>query len=276
MYEQFGVSSIEAVNNLPGPNLEDELMPDMASLPTPPEAGIGIQERKDQLRYLTDEKGGFVLDGRGNKIPRGSYELRIYVTDENGPIGLKKENMWLKTTPELIDIIMEAEKNIGIVTSKTKAKKQQAEKPKKERNMARVILNRVRGAKSPPPGGADEKVEKPLTGKARKGNGEPQDLPKEIQEQAAAPADLGPVMEVLESLSEAMAAVKKDLDALRKKVDKDNKGLSEAIASAKTATIDCSTIFHDVYMVQVGNEAACCSPEGLNIITAYPTEEGNE
>jgi hypothetical protein len=114
--------------------------------------GITIEQRRNQLEYVTDERGAFVqetnpLDGTLNPRPRADFELKRYAVNPEGPIRLSALDVSLWKRKEILDQIIAVEVELGLIAPDSK-------KPKKvkETEMAtdaaatkRVKINRTSG-----------------------------------------------------------------------------------------------------------------------------------
>lgn len=116
-YERFGLQALEAVYMLPRPpNPEEETITmDTSQFIQVLKRGVTYKEREDQLRYETLDDGELQLTEKGEKIPRSQFDLRRYITDKEGPVGLDARIISNKdwNTKKLVDTILAAEKEKG-------------------------------------------------------------------------------------------------------------------------------------------------------------------
>lgn len=229
--------------------------------------GVTHRQREDQLKYETDDKGEFRLDGAGSKIPRSWFVIGYHAQRPDWVVKATPEDLINLNTKELIAKILEAEKQAGIIVPAKNAGKTEPAKPvatepvtEEKKKMPRSISLRRGTAVGPvAAAAAGEKVEKPVTSKPPV---------EEPAAPAAAPAGEGitPFMlkEVLSTKMAELASEMKDgmLPAHQKYIDKKfvelNNQLEAATAHLKTLITDGFTILHDVLMREITkNEEAC-------------------
>jgi len=256
-YEIGGLAALRAVRALSDLVIreeeavfEDEEKPDIRGI-----AGdmIAYKAREEQLRYLTDDDGNFILDTHDQKIPRETFWLREYATDPEGPIGADKDVVWFWSRKQLIDAILKAEKESGIVTSASEMKKAERAQnkvapkatPKKEAPKMKKINIRRGGklAASTEDSGDEKGTKGPKAGGARGGAklGRPATAKAPVEETAQEPAaveaaevDLGPVMEQMQQLQEQVQALSAQLEEVKE----------TAVATTK---LHCA-LLHDVLL----------------------------
>jgi hypothetical protein len=157
--------------------------------------GMTRAEREEQLLFETDEEGNIKLDEHtGKKIPRGSFALRAYAVDPDGPVKGDPGILMFWKTPQIVEAILKKE---GFTKKGGKAKTKAASPPKKEEEeeMAeaqarkKVVLRRNANTaggkgekedKTPAKvkakaNGANGKVAKPATAKKRAAAEEPEE-----------------------------------------------------------------------------------------------------
>lgn len=140
-YEMFGLQSLQALHMLPPTRKETDVssVPDFQSML---QKGVTYKEREAQLRYETDEEGNLLTDPTGAKTPRGSRALRKYITDPDGPVRLQNRVVLDWSPKKLIDEILKAEKEQGLLLSPQEKRKQLAdedgESSGEENDMAKV------------------------------------------------------------------------------------------------------------------------------------------
>ncbi len=108
--------------------------------------GMTTEERETQLRYEVDDQGNIALDDSGRPIYRPCYQLKQFVTGENSHVRLGLPVVWFWTTNQLVDHILRAEVEQGLLTKVKKQKKQETEMAGEGR---RVMVHQ--GGKAAPP-----------------------------------------------------------------------------------------------------------------------------
>lgn len=256
-YEIGGRSALGAVRTLSELTIKevevgDTEKPDIRGI-----AGdmIAYKAREEQLRYMTDDDGTYLLDTHEQKIPRETFWLREYAVDPDGPVAADKDVVWFWSRKQLIDAILKAEKEQGIVASASEVKKAtrspnktapKAAAPKKEtRIMKKINIRRggalaggspeapaeeakeTKGTKGPkgPKAGGGSKLGRPATGKAA------------VETSEAAPAasvDLGPIQT--------------ELADMRKQLTDTQAQLQEATEIIVATTKLHCALLHDVVM----------------------------
>ena len=257
--ESFGMNAIQALHGLPrkplaeGPMEDPEQYPDLTKMVA---GGITHRQREEQLKYETDDKGEFKLDGAGAKIPRSWFVIGYHAQRPDWVVKATPEDLINLNTKELIARILEAEKQAGIIMPAKMAGKTEPAKPvtpepvtEEKKKMPRSIsLRRPTGPVAA--AAAGEKVEKPVTSKPP------------VEETAAAPASGEGVTpfafkEMLTAkLSEMMSEMKDGLvPAHQKYIDKKftemNNQLEAATTHLKTLITDGFTILHDVLIQEL-------------------------
>ena len=112
--------------------------------------GMTTEERENQLRYEVDEQGNIALDDSGRPIYRPCYQLKQFVTGEGSHVKLELPVVWFWTTNQLVDHILRAEVEQGLLTKVKKQKKQETEMAGEGR---RVMVHQG-GKAAPPPAAA--------------------------------------------------------------------------------------------------------------------------
>lgn len=155
LFEDYGLGALQAVHMLPTivtseANMEDVEIPDFREML---KKGVTHKEREQQLKYETDKNGNFVLDPKGEKIPRMSYGLRSYAT--SNAIGLDSRTIVFWSPPEIIKVVMDKEKELGLILTPSEKKKMAVNnEPSKEKTMPvsvpkRVMFRTPRAAQAP-------------------------------------------------------------------------------------------------------------------------------
>lgn len=108
--------------------------------------GLTTDQREEQLRYQTDDDGNLLEDDDGSQIPRGSFPIRKYVEDTEGPVcprvaeanscSLELVSKIVKfwKTNELIPAILRSEYDSGLLIRPGKGRKSTPEKAKTSNN----------------------------------------------------------------------------------------------------------------------------------------------
>jgi len=238
--------------------------------------GMPVSEREEVLRYETDEEGQVIVetDSEGNEVKRArpSYHLKQYAIDEEGPIRLNHSVCWFWTTNQLVDYILKAELEAGILfkEKKSRAANDRAtpklppatqERETKMTDGKRVRVTRgggSKGAAKPAAGRVNPKraTPKPAAGNtstggggggggrvARPARGKTAAAPQtEAEAPAGAPTgDLGDVKEMLAELKEMVTELKAE-----------NAELKAQITDLRETVIDTITIFHDIMAQTAG------------------------
>jgi hypothetical protein len=295
-YAKFGSAVLRAIHTMkPTNEEEDDLEVDFLAMVGD---GITYNTRRDQLRFITNEDGSeFELDDRGEKKPRGSFALRKYATDENGPVKADAERVAFMSNADLVKLILEAEKEAGIVIPANEMKKQkkaaaatEAPPPKEAKTMGKISIrgNKGGGVTLPNKAGGGTKTAAPATKKkVDTGNGE---------EAAAEPAsgapsadiDMGAIAGLISE--EVGKAVADQTKALKKELKGAVTAIESAVAELRTAMTKQHTVQHDVILQHVYQALAALQseqalgevnldevqllPQGYDI-EAYDTEGGD-
>ena len=255
-YKKFGSAVLRAIHTMKPPNEDEEedLEVDFLSMIGD---GITYKARRDQLRFITTEDGAeFILDSREEKKPRGSYPLRKYATDASGPVQATDERVALMTTPDLIKLILEAEKAAGLVIPANEMKKQKKAatestvKPTKEvRKMGKISIRK--GSKPttlPNKVAGGSKAAKPATSKkVDTGNDEaaPEDAAPAVGGEMDVSAFVAAVVEEVAKLNaDQLKAIKKDLKGVVNSVE-------GAVSELRAAMTKQHTVQHDVLLQHI-------------------------
>jgi len=246
---KFGIGALRGINKLHQMVLEDEELESMeesVDFESLIKEGMTTEERKDQLRFETDDAGDTKLDKDGNPKPRLTFTLRKYATDPEGPVREPPDKVLFWTAEQLITVIVKAELEEGLLIKSSKSKKSKASKTstkkKEESDMAakkvkrRVIVRgKGKGAVPRKAGGegAEEKggkVASPPTGKRKRRSKKAKEAAEEkpqVEETTEAPAfDVEALKEEIvgdlkmhidKKLEEAVNAIEANLDAFRQR-----------------------------------------------------------
>lgn len=129
----------------------DGATPDFAGLLR---EGMSVPEREEQLRYETDDNGNVVLDESGKPFYRPGYQLKQFVTTEGSHVQLGFSIVWFWTTNQLIDHILKAEVEQGLIVKPKKARAPAKTAEQQESEMAgegrRVMVHQGGKATNPP------------------------------------------------------------------------------------------------------------------------------
>jgi hypothetical protein len=86
---------------------------------------ITSTKREEQLRYEHDEQGGIIAinkDGKEVYRARPDYQLKAYASDPEGPVGANRQKILFHSANEVIDLILRAEVDQGLVIKDKKPK----------------------------------------------------------------------------------------------------------------------------------------------------------
>lgn len=95
-------------------------VPDFASML---QQGMTTVEREEQLRYETDEAGNVLRGEDGSPTYRPGYHLKQFVTADGSHVKLELPVVWFWNTNQLVDHILKAEVEQGLITKAKKQKK---------------------------------------------------------------------------------------------------------------------------------------------------------
>lgn len=144
-FEISGLSAISAIRDI-DIQLQEDPMPEEKPDIRVAEGGETYRQRSDHLRYETDDSGEFILDPNGERIARGTFWLREYAVDPEGPVRADPSVVWFWSRKQLIDAILASEKEQGLVLSASDMRKSQSKvgkkKPAKERTMKKINIRR--------------------------------------------------------------------------------------------------------------------------------------
>lgn len=290
LLEEIGIGGLRAVHTIPKQEIteqEDEVTVDFLKM-----AGDGVthSERAAQLRYETDEKGEILLDEEGNKRPRLSYDLRKYATDPKGPIKAKETQVLFWTQSQLVNEILAAEKQAGVIVTPQEKKKltkgaaSGAPNKTKEDNVGKIQVKRTGGISLPGKSGGAAGIRFPITNKQvddpepeePEAPEEPQEEVQEVQETkkpkpkprggGKTPSKAAAAAPALDAKELAMAMLPVIQEELQKGLEALNEELRGQIESAKAEIMKsleesqsmstaAVTILHDVLAPVVTGEA---------------------
>lgn len=268
------IASLRVIHEMTEEEGNMDVVPDFRAMVR---EGMTVADRAEQLRYETDAEGNVLEGEEGQKTIRSAFPLRKYASDPSGPVAKPNRTVMFMPPDQLIDVIVKAEVEAGLVVKLTGTKKTKqatpskalAERKDEEQPMAetkRITLRKpVSGGATASGGGGKTvaapangggKVASPATGKKRavaggggavaktETNGKPAStVPAKAQgEGKAAAAPSGDV-------TKALAPILKKLDGIEKKLDEVVSGL-EAVQAKNTEGI---TILHDVLMQKINN-----------------------
>jgi len=257
----------------------------MANLRDLIKEGMTRNDRRDQLLYQTGEDGDFLLDGDGERTPRGSLPLREYAKDPEGPLRESSKKIVGWTAEQLLDAILDAEEKEGLITPNPKTKR-----TKKEKDMP-TILTRKPGtptetapASAPaaaPAASQSSKIAKPATGGRRSFLTNPAttapaaepELPSKVKDQApAAAAPQATSGELVEQVAQRVVelltpVIKEEVEKVSRGIDytreRNALNLTTLHDLIITTVIDPQRLTNDALLVPAGgNIEEYLEPEG--------------
>lgn len=283
LHKLLGPGYLRGLHVLPRQALEDieeedvSEVPDFTALIT---EGLTVEQRLEQLQYVTEDDGSFAVDEDGHMIPRGQLSVRKYASDPEGPLG-QLEDPEVNTVAfldfdKVLDRIIKAEKKLyGLGGRKPSAKKKAAVKAaitetaapaaKEKKKMAtkpRIMLRRNTGASASKkttstktgdktPDKVKAKVSKAATSKkkvASKKTAQPAEASAETTE-AVVGIDMAAIEALVKNeVAEGLKPIEAKLDALLALVGEGPNGRS----IAQTVT-DATTAVHDALQQKVSN-----------------------
>jgi hypothetical protein len=137
-YSHLGVGYFRALYSLPEIAMDDlrqgerdelmyENMPDFQH-PTLLWEGMTTTQRKELLRWQTDENGSIVVEVDNERVEhqlaRPEYHIKSYACSPDGPIKVDKAVAWAWNIEQVIDHVLKREVELGLIV---KAKKSEAE-----------------------------------------------------------------------------------------------------------------------------------------------------
>lgn len=236
------------------PEIEEEEVEDIPDFQAMLWDGITVEEREEQLKYVTDDGQTFeALDDEGSKVPRGSFPLRNYLIHV---LDIPAEVVGFWKTKELIDAILHKEHELGLIVKESK--KESKKMPKMMKGLNKRKAAQTEAEETNETTGAEETTSGPATAKrtpAKKKTTSKRGTSKamakaDAEEAAPAALDLGPLTELIEA---KFAELEKRIDAK----------LEEATNTSVVAT----TLLHDAMITKVdtkiGELAECAGIEGV-------------
>jgi hypothetical protein len=170
---------------------------DLASIIKP---GMTAHERREQLRYVTDEDGNVELDKDGKPTPRNSHEYRFFAISEDHHVGLNVDTGLFWRADEVLDYIVNREIELGLVVDKDRKKsKTKAGTARETKEMGKTVVRR--SGKSSSASDKDTKETKKSGRPRRSGTS------KSPPAAAGSGADLSEIEATISALKEAVAAL---------------------------------------------------------------------
>jgi len=111
--------------------------------------GMTAEERREQLRYVTDDDGNVVLDDEDQPIPRNSHEYRFFAISPDFHVGLERATGLFWRAGQVLDYIVDKELELGLITKNRKGGKTKAGKSarRETKKMGKSVTRRSVGKK---------------------------------------------------------------------------------------------------------------------------------
>jgi hypothetical protein len=187
LYERGGESSIRTLYSMPLLLSEEQKLEkqeeevdamkevvDLASMIR--EGETTVEERRDQLRYITDDNGAPQRDQDGNLMVRPSWEVRNFAISDDYHVKLAQDMGWFWRANQVMDYVIDRELEQGLIVKSRKKSGGSSTKTKTtEAKMAKQVVRRGnRGNDNEKPAKrAREATEEVESSRPRKGAGKP-------------------------------------------------------------------------------------------------------
>lgn len=261
-YKHCGIGMYRAINSLYQTILEDKDVDETTDLGALLVEGMEVAVREEQLMYQTDEHGEFLLDHNGRRIPRGTFVLRRYAIDPEGPIQESREKVMFWKQKNLIDAIIRAERDAKLISGKRlkNQQKEDEESQKEEEEMAapkpvKKVIKKISMKSRPAGKPAEEESNVPSKAKGpvvKKVTGKKKPLPKKAAPVQESPAQesVGIGAEALQEMAEGIVAqVGEALAAHKAEV---LAAVEEKVTEATQRLVGCITVLHDINLQVAG------------------------
>lgn len=104
---------------------------------------VTVEERRDQLRYVTDDKGEFQRDQDGNLMVRPSWEVRNFAISDQYHVKLPQDMGWFWRANQVMDYVIDRELEQGLIVKSRKKNGGKATDTKTtEAKMAKQVVRR--------------------------------------------------------------------------------------------------------------------------------------
>lgn len=261
LYDKGGTGSLRGLYLLPelvATKLEKQEetyeMTDVVDFASVIKQGMTAAERREQLRYVTDDKGNVVLDEEGQPTPRNSHEYRFFAVSDDHHVGLDIDTGLFWHADQVLDYIVERETELGLIVG---------DEPKntkagtaRETKMGKSVIRRGKA-----PATKDAKETKEPSKKAGR--------PRRSGAKAAAKGQEAEKTVDLSEIEGQVSALRAEVAALSEKLENLNGGDGEGEGSndAYDIATNLHGIMHD-YLVGIGNLVQ----EGVDVLDQVATE----